>query len=264
MNGYVTAVAERGRHVFLAPHYDDVALSCGGTVARLAESGDSPLIVTVFGGVPSGTLTTFASDMHALWGVGPHDVIATRRAEERCAAEVLSASAIWLDFADAIYREDRYTSDPQLFGAIDPNEADLAAQIHDALLATLAEQSARTTAFYVPLAIGNHVDHQHVFAVGKRLAAVGNMVWAYEDFPYAGDPAWRDSIEVHARAVTSGRAHLELLSSDQLERRIKAVLCYRSQLDVIFRYQGDPASAIRAYARTSDSDPAVERFWRVD
>jgi LmbE family N-acetylglucosaminyl deacetylase len=256
-------VAERTCHVFLAPHYDDVALSCGGTVAQLAESGAAPLIVTIFGGLPAGPLTTFASDMHALWGVGPHDVIATRRAEERCAAEALGANTLWLDFADAIYREDRYTSDPQLFGTIDPAESSLAADISKAILAALAGLGAVPASFYVPLAIGNHVDHQHVFAVGKRLAAAGHDVWAYEDFPYAGDPAWRESIDTHARAVTTGTERLEPLTPTQLKRRIDAVLCYGSQLDVIFRHQGDPAEAIRRYAQTIGHGQPAERFWRI-
>jgi len=256
-------VADPARHIFLAPHYDDVALSCGGTVVRLADSGATPLVMTIFGGVPVGPLTTFASDMHALWGVGPNDVIATRRAEERDAAVALGARARWLDFADAIYRADRYTSDPQLFGDIDPAESGLAAEIHDALLAALTERDIRPVAFYVPLAIGNHVDHQHVLAVGKRLAAAGYEVLAYEDFPYAGDPAWRDSLEAHARAITTGIERLEPLTSDQLNRRIDAVLCYRSQLDVIFRHQGDPAEAVQDYARTIGHGQPAERFWRV-
>lgn len=256
-------MAERAGHVFLAPHYDDVALSCGGTVAQLAESGATPLIVTIFGGLPSDSLTTFASDMHTLWGVGPHDVIATRQAEERCAAEALSAQALWLDFADAIYREDRYTSDPQLFGAIDPAESELATEIHDALLAVFTDHDMRPLSFYIPLAIGNHVDHQHVLAVGKHLAATGYDVWAYEDFPYAGDPAWRDSLEAHARAVTTGAERFDPLTPAQLKRRIDAVLCYRSQLDVIFRHQGNPAEAIERYAQSIGHGQPVERFWRI-
>lgn len=262
-NGYATPVAERATHVFLAPHYDDVALSCGGTVARLADSEASPLIVTIFGGTPTEPLTTFASDMHARWGVGPLDVIATRRTEERCAADTLGACPRWLAFADAIYRADRYTSDPQLFGTIDPSESDLAIEIFDALLAELANREVRPDSFYVPLAIGNHVDHQHVFGVGKRLAAAGQDVWAYEDFPYAGDPAWRDSLEARAYAVTTRIARFEPLTPAQLQRRIDAVLCYRSQLDVIFRHQGDPTAAIKHYAQSIGHRQPAERFWRL-
>ena len=37
-------------HVFVAPHPDDVALSCGGLVASLRELGQSVTILTVFSG----------------------------------------------------------------------------------------------------------------------------------------------------------------------------------------------------------------------
>src|SRR3954470_22342817 len=37
-------------HVFVAPHPDDVALSCGGLIAGLRELGQNVTIVTVFSG----------------------------------------------------------------------------------------------------------------------------------------------------------------------------------------------------------------------
>ncbi len=40
-------------HVFVAPHPDDVALSCGGLIASLRELGQSVAIVTVFSGTGS-------------------------------------------------------------------------------------------------------------------------------------------------------------------------------------------------------------------
>ncbi len=41
-------------HVFVAPHPDDVALSCGGLVASLRELGQSVTILTVYSGVFTG------------------------------------------------------------------------------------------------------------------------------------------------------------------------------------------------------------------
>ena len=37
-------------HVFLAPHPDDAALSCGGLIASLRELGQSVTILTVYSG----------------------------------------------------------------------------------------------------------------------------------------------------------------------------------------------------------------------
>jgi LmbE family N-acetylglucosaminyl deacetylase len=41
-------------HVFVAPHPDDVALSCGGLVSSLRELGQSVTILTVYSGGPGG------------------------------------------------------------------------------------------------------------------------------------------------------------------------------------------------------------------
>ena len=101
----------RARPLFLAPHYDDVALSCGGTVAQLATDHLTPTIVTVMGGVPTGPFTEFAQGQHARWGFAPETAVEMRRLEDSCAAKVLAANSVWLDVLDAIYRSDRYTSD---------------------------------------------------------------------------------------------------------------------------------------------------------
>ncbi|MEP7361397.1 MAG: PIG-L family deacetylase, partial [Chloroflexota bacterium] len=37
-------------HVFISPHPDDIALSCGGLVASLRELGQSVTILSVFSG----------------------------------------------------------------------------------------------------------------------------------------------------------------------------------------------------------------------
>ncbi|MDI3339163.1 MAG: PIG-L family deacetylase [Sphaerobacter sp.] len=245
------------RPLFLAPHYDDVALSCGGTVAALAAAGPPPLIVTCFGGAPSGPLSAFARFQHARWGVGPDDAVCIRRAEERAAAAALGAEARWLDLRDAIYRGTRYTSDDELFGPIHPDDRGLV----DELVAAVAALAAPGAALYVPLGVGNHVDHQLVTLAGQRLAARGHPVLAYEDFPYAGDPAGRDALQARAAAVAGGPPQTRFLTPAQLAARVRAIRCYRSQLPVIFRHQGDPAAATRRYACVVGDGRPAERFW---
>ena len=45
-------------HVFVAPHPDDVALSCGGLIASLRELGQNVTILTVFSGEGTGGAPT--------------------------------------------------------------------------------------------------------------------------------------------------------------------------------------------------------------
>jgi LmbE family N-acetylglucosaminyl deacetylase len=60
-------------HVFVAPHPDDVALSCGGLIASLRELGQNVAIITVFSGAGSSDgLTTYQREAlgfgsKALW-----------------------------------------------------------------------------------------------------------------------------------------------------------------------------------------------------
>src|SRR6478609_4050960 len=117
-------------HLFLSPHYDDIALSCGGTVARLTRAGQAAEMVTVFGAEPDiAELTAFAEMQHGRWGLSPADVIAARRAEEAAAAGLLGTRVRFLSFHDAIYRGDRYLDDDQLFGEPARDEADLPGRI---------------------------------------------------------------------------------------------------------------------------------------
>jgi len=252
--------------VFLAPHYDDVALSCGGTVAALAERGVPPLVVTIFGGEPAATdLTAFARWQHERWGTGETDTVATRLDEERTAAAVLGCATATFPFLDAIYRGEAYRSDEALFGAVDPADVALPAQIADALLALPALAAADPAAvnIFVPLAIGNHVDHQIVYAVGRVLTARGWRVRAYEDFPYAvlGDETAR---RLAAVGDEIGVAETRSVAAT-LARRVAAIGAYRSQLPVIFRFTDDWPGAIAAHAfALGAGQEAMERFWPLN
>ena len=53
-------------HVFVAPHPDDVALSCGGLITSLRELGQSVTILTVYSGGASADLDLSAYQREAL------------------------------------------------------------------------------------------------------------------------------------------------------------------------------------------------------
>jgi LmbE family N-acetylglucosaminyl deacetylase len=46
-------------HIFISPHPDDAALSCGGLIAHLRELGQNVIIISVFSG--HGDLTRMSS-----------------------------------------------------------------------------------------------------------------------------------------------------------------------------------------------------------
>jgi LmbE family N-acetylglucosaminyl deacetylase len=241
--------------VFVAPHFDDVALSCGGLVAAKAES-ESPLIVTIFGGQPTEVSNPFAKELHANWQLGDESVVAQRRAEDECAAGQLGATVRthWFGWLDAIYRNECYDSNEALFGRPDRLDIDLPREIADALSHLAADQ------YVMPLAVGNHVDHQIVYEAGQILTNQGYDIWNYLDVPYSID---RGALQEHLAELEIVERWRVFLNDEWLERRLAAIDCYPSQLPVIFQRWGSHRDAIVRFATEQGDGEPVEIYLRV-
>lgn len=260
------------RHLFLSPHYDDIPLSAGATVRRLADRGLTPETLIVFGSEPDRTqpLSGFAETMHEVWGLSAEEVIASRYAEETAAAAVLGAQSRVLPFRDAIYRGHVYLSDDDLFGSPSPAEASLPDEIVDSL--ALGDVPDADTRFYAPLAVGKHVDHQIVHQAANQLAKSGWDVWFYEDIPYALKP---DALEHRLAEIAEARgARLEPVAAIPAQAawddKLDAILSYPSQLETVFQqYVGvgttrsEISDALAGYAIRVGDGIMVERFWRL-
>jgi LmbE family N-acetylglucosaminyl deacetylase len=249
-------------HLFLAPHFDDVALSCGGEVARVVAAGVSAAIVTVFAGAPPAAmpLTPYAAWHLSEWGVeSVAAAIATRRAEDEAAAGVLGASLAMLPFVDGVFREDCYRSWDELRASLAPADAALPAAIAGALLARDLIGSA--TIVTGPLAIGRHVDHQAVYAAMRLLAVQGVPVRGYEDYPYAADAE-----EYRARMAApdlAGASPERIDIAPWLATKVRAIGCYPSQLPLLFPDVPMP-EAVRSYSTVVAGGAGIaERFWRL-
>jgi LmbE family N-acetylglucosaminyl deacetylase len=229
-------------HLFVQPHFDDVALSCGGTVALQSELGGSA-ILTVFGAAAErdqhGPL---ARQLHEEWGTGD-DTPRVRDQEDQHAARILNARRAALPFREAIYRG--YREWPQLFGAVPEDEMDLQRRVAEALVSWW--QALRAEVVYLPLALGGHVDHRMVHAALPALVSAGAIVWCYEDFPYA----LRDRPRSPPDEIVD--------VTKFLDRRIAAIGAHRSQLAGLFG-GADPAEVVSSHARSRGAH--VERFWR--
>ncbi|MBA3416933.1 MAG: PIG-L family deacetylase [Chloroflexia bacterium] len=263
-------LASATTHRFISPHYDDIALSCGGLTARVAALRMTPRVAVVFGQEPEADrrLSTFAEAMHDGWGLGATEVIASRRAEEAVAARVLGAATELLPFRDSIYRGDRYTDDDLLFSAPAVDEAGLSAEIVASLdLKTPPRPAVR---FYVPLAVGGHVDHRHAYDAGVLLARAGWDVWFYEDLPYALRPRALEHRLAALAAETPMQPGPTVPIGPYWDAKIEAILAYPSQLETIFRHyvgvgtsRGEIEAALRDYAERIGDGEAAERFWRL-
>lgn len=261
-------LARPERHLFVSPHYDDIALSAGGTAARVRRLGRIPEVAIVFGAEPpvDHVFTPFATAMHEGWGMGPGQVIASRRAEEAAAAAILGTVPSFLPFHDAIYRGERYLGDPDLFGEVRADESSLATDLIAEL--RLDEVGQNATRVYMPLAIGWHVDHQVAFQAGVELDRAGWDVWFYEDLPYALKPGILEDrrARMGVRVEVASKVPVE----ESWEAKVDAIMAYPSQLATIFNYvdagssRAEIESLLRRYAEDVGGGVPVERFWRVE
>lgn len=236
--------------IFLSPHLDDVALSCGGQVFQLTQAAKSVLIVTITAGDPPvDNLPPFAQAHHVAWDL-KQDAVAERRAEDIAACKLLGADWLHLDVQDAIYRLDPetgaalYNNDVQLFGAVNSAENNLIQQIA-AQFHTLP--SADT--IVCPLTVGNHVDHQ--FTRHAAEAAFGKRLAFYEDYPYVHWHGLGDKVD------GAWTPDVVPISAEALAAKITAVAAYVSQVDHLF----DSAEAMHNMLTSYANQIGGERIW---
>lgn len=251
------------RHIVLSPHLDDAALSCGGLIARATAAGEPVLVVNVCSGSPppDAQFSPFAQSLHERWGLPPDAVVSHRRAEDAVALRVLGADALLWPALDAIYRRpDAYHDETSLF-AVPAVDDPLRGVVID-LVALLARRYPQAD-FYLPLAVGMHVDHQLVFtAATAALLDAGAAVAYYEDFPYA-----RQAGAVAQRLALIGHANLAPrlvpLDGALLAAKIAAITAYASQLAALFGSAEAMPAAVTAYAAQVAQPPLsyAERLW---
>ena len=193
------------RALYVSPHLDDAALSCGGLIRRQVLGGTHVLVVTVLAGAPHHRdLSEFAAQTHARWGNDPSPA-AMRGEEDRSAMAQLGADCLHLEYPDAIYRSHGgsflYSSDEELFGSIHPADANFPSQVAAAIADIRSSPDSIT---YAPLSVGNHVDHQLVRNALLSLRPPADEVVFYEDYPYVDRPGAQNS-SVGVRAATIRR-----------------------------------------------------------
>ena len=251
-------------HLFLSPHPDDVALSCGGLLYHLAQRGAHLRVLTVMAASPPADLppSDFVQEHITRWRLGD-DPAPARRAEDRCALGALGAEVTFGAWPDALFRTDGrghalYPDLAHLFGPPHPHDPLLSA------LDTLLPNDAKIATLYAPLGVGGHVDHRLVRRAALRWAAQRPKVavFLYEEYPYSA--AGMDAVQQARVAISHPTvAHLFPLNEAALAAKIRAIACYRSQISTFWDDVEDMARAVRAYARQVGKAYDAERLWRL-
>lgn len=245
--------------LFISPHLDDVAFSCGATLARLSADGWRTVLCTIFTGSvesPIGFALACQTDKGLPADV---DYMALRRGEDEKVARILGASQIvhW-PFVEAPHRG--YNSAPELFAGVRADD-EVWMEIVKPLRELLARE--RPDVAYLPQGIGGHVDHWQVIRAFLACDWKGHVRW-YRDTPYIiRDPgAQRDAL-----VLSLGREIAEEFSDDMLEKKIAACAAYRTQIGFQFGGEDGLREKLTALAASEasvmGSGGFAERFWET-
>ncbi len=245
-------------HLYISAHFDDVSLSCGGQIFRHTAVGDTVLVVTLTGEEPAGeSHSDTVRSIHRRWfdsmGETIDQIVARRRTEDRAAFDVLRAEVLHLNFLDAIYRAGPdgaplYPGPTDMFGPFNPADAGVIDAVA-AELATLPEAGQ----VYLPLGVGNHIDHGVARRAGER---VFRDVAYYEDYPYTMAPG-----ALAAVLPLSGRGDWRTetiwLTEAALAAKVTSVGAYQSQLSSFFTGPDDILVKLREEGQRVMAEAAV-------
>ncbi|MCI5210100.1 MAG: PIG-L family deacetylase [Candidatus Electrothrix sp. ATG2] len=199
-------------HIYLAPHPDDAALSCGGAIACRHLKGERQLVVTLCSAIPS------TAELY--WR--------QRLEEDKRALGVLGADRLLGGFLDAPFRHPTYEQENCLFAS--PETNDSMQKDVEQLLAAIAEQN-RQAKFYVPLGVGSHVDHLITYDAAQTITHV-TAIHFYEDFPYtAKNP---NALEVRLAALNDNFTVVDTDVRHCFLKKAEAVAQYTSQVHFLF------------------------------
>jgi LmbE family N-acetylglucosaminyl deacetylase len=207
--------------LFVSPHLDDVAFSCGGTLIRLIREGWQVRLCTVFTASvvwPQG----FALACQLDKGLSADmDYMALRRMEDDEFARLAGvADSCHLNFMEAPHRGYRDAAD--LFLGVHHGD-----EVWRELAGELTELAQDCGAIFAPQGLGNHVDHLQVILALQQAGLSDRAVW-YTDTPYAirfpsACPSPLLSGDLKKQSVTI-----------ELQRKIEGCRAYRTQVPFQF------------------------------
>lgn len=235
--------------IYLSPHLDDAALSCGGQIYGQTSRGKSVLIVTVMAGdAPPDMRSPIIEELHGRWRL-PQEAAAARRAEDQTACRLLGADWQHWHVPDCVYRREPFTG-----AALYPTWEAVIGGVHQADEALAADLAARLAdlpgrgRLLSPMGIGSHADHLLVKMAAQALGGQGLAF--YEDYPYAAaqspdgnDDQWRLEI-------------IPLRPAD-LDARFEAIAAYQSQLSSFFHDRADLEQQVGDFVKCAGG----ERIW---
>ncbi|MBG9910476.1 hypothetical protein ABD83_03110 [Bacillus xiamenensis] len=255
-----------GKCYFFSPHYDDAALSCGGTIAKWITEGADVYIVNLFTQCKSDhtnlspLATQYLKEDLNKTALLPLDALKWRNLRKRedeaglASLGVKSQHIIDLNMNDAIFRSDDhgyfYPGETSLFQNIHPKDI----RLFNLLLREIQKLSLdRQDLLFFPSAEGGHIDHQLAFKCGLHLSDKGFLTFFYEEFPYSLN---------HENSCAFEEAlyqKIDVSISQSIEAKRQSILQYKSQMTGLFQSE---EQFLDIFQKCYMESGHVERFWK--
>ncbi|MGE0279328.1 MAG: PIG-L deacetylase family protein [Rhizobiaceae bacterium] len=253
----------------VSPHLDDGVLSVGGIIEKAVAKGTDVVVATAFtaDAPPPEDVSSLATDLHALWNIGPNP-FEQRRREDVASVAILGARILHGHLPDAIYRTgpagDFLYSTRQSISQ-PPSEQDGIGNVLSQLLDNWIGEISPDLVLS-PLGVGRHVDHVLTTNALHRVAKARPVnVALYEDMPYSTGlfpVANPDSVEA-ALGRTSWRVAGPRVVPVEISKKLDAVAAYGSQLADIFPNGLHFGSVLEDYMRNCGNGTFAERIWET-
>lgn len=229
--------------IFLSPHPDDVALSCGGFICQLQLTGHKVSAWTICcGDIPKGRLSPVAKELHERWGF-ERNAPALRRAEDSASMNILGVPVTHFSIPDCIYRRNSSTDEfliqkmADLFSEFPVSEEYLV----DELASKFAEWRRQGENLVSPFGLGNHIDHILVRRAAEKVT--GQDTWYYADYPY--------TLKSEPSALPhKGESIKLIIGKPCLETWQKSIAAHHSQISTFWGSTDQMQQAIEEYQRS--------------
>lgn len=249
------------KYAVISPHLDDGVLSCGDYIKKLIDDGNSVTLITVFTGYPpSFDLSEAGKEYHANCFLS-NNSMEFRKKEDIQACRLLGCDYIHLDYYECLYRKDPEGNNiyPCLNNIYHLDEKSDESSIQK-LIKEFLGIIHQFDCILAPLGLGEHADHLLLNKVMQSIDALNNnKILYYQDIPYI---CYMN--EINKKITISGMKPVIVeISESEWQLKVQAILCYRSQLHVLWRNENELLKQLRAVSKMYGFNHAI-RFWEME
>jgi LmbE family N-acetylglucosaminyl deacetylase len=248
-------------YLFVSPHLDDAALSCGGYIRQLTSSGNRVVVATLITeDLPANLpLTWLAHRNHQQWGAGDTP-FSLRRQEDSRAMESLGAEYVHLGLLDAIYRrtqtgEPLYSKDIVNVPVHEEDHLYFESVVREKLAALLQSFDSRTVRIFCPLALAMHVDHV-IIRHATEIVCDPKSIGYYEEFPYATRPNFFSNWQLGPDGSQGWSSKVVNLTESDINARLAAISFYKTQVSFLF-----PSTLLSLHEIALARLPVIEKLF---